>query len=110
MRDFPDSNAKDLYAALELRGWKVCRIRAALQKKRGVPDAIVSRRGSRLNHFVEVKAPGGKLRPEQIEFACEWPSGCFHFVRSSFEANLLMTECEEQNRFQATRPSSTTTN
>lgn len=95
MRDYPDGNAKDIYANLELLGWKCIRIRAGLQRKRGVPDALVARRGQQhRNHLLEVKALGGRMRPEQSEFAQTWP-GCIHIATSSFEANLLMVHCEE---------------
>ena len=99
-RDNPDRVAKDLYAALERDGWSVVRIRAAVQKQRGVPDAVVCRKADRPRatlHFLEVKSPGGGLRPEQIEFATTTPA-CYHVVFSSWEAIQLLNECERLRR------------
>jgi hypothetical protein len=98
LRDKPDARAKELYAALEKPGrWKVLRIRAGLQKQRGVPDAlVVSRIGAPRArvHMLELKSPGGQLSKEQIEFAAGWP-GCYHVARTAFEADALLNECED---------------
>lgn len=98
MRDKPDGNAKDFYAAMEKDGWACVRIRAGVQNKRGVLDSVVARRKnpSRKNHLLELKVLGGRLSSEQLEFMRTWP-GCTHWATNSFEANLLLTECEERH-------------
>lgn len=100
MRDYPDGNAKDLLGNLEKDGgWKCVRIRAGLQRKSGVPDSIVARvkQPTRINHLLEIKSLGGRLTEEQKEFARTWP-GCVHVATNSWEANLLLNDCEESHR------------
>jgi hypothetical protein len=99
-RDYSDRNAKELYENLERDGWTCKRISKARQKDRGIPDAIVARRGDpfRRTHLLEVKSLGGRLRPEQMAFAIEWP-GCVHVATSSWEAGQLLKECEESIRY-----------
>lgn len=97
-RDHPDGNAADLYANLEKVGWVCVRIATAVQHKKGVPDAIVARKGDRYRrtHLLEVKSLGGRLSPEQIAFAMTWP-GCVHCGSNSWEVEQLLKECESQN-------------
>ena len=96
-RDFPDSNAKELIAALEKEpaGWVCFRIARAKQKDKGIPDAMVCRRGDplRRTHLLEIKRLGGRLSEAQITFIGMWP-GCVHVATSSWEANQLLKECE----------------
>lgn len=96
-RDNPDRNAKELLENLEKEGWSCCRIARAVQKKKGVPDSVVSRKGSKRNHLLEIKNLGGRLSEEQVTFAREWP-GCVHVATNSFEANLMLKECEDRSR------------
>jgi hypothetical protein len=93
--DFADSNAKDLYDSLEKKGYVCRRIGKTRKNEKGIPDAIVARRGDlyRRNHLLEVKKLGSHLNENQVAFAREWP-GCVHVATSSFEADLLIRECE----------------
>jgi hypothetical protein len=98
-RDYPDSNAKELYANLERAGYSCKRIAKAKQRESGIPDAIVARRGDpyRLTHLLEVKRLGNRLSEAQVAFAREWP-GCYHVATSSWEAEELLKECESRFR------------
>jgi hypothetical protein len=93
-RDNPDRKAKEIIDNLEqCYDWRVRRIASAVQRAAGLPDAIVARKGSRLNHLLEIKSPGGHLSAAQVEFFWKWP-GCKHVATSSYEADLLLKECE----------------
>lgn len=92
-RDNPDSNAKELYANLKEMGWCVVRVMSAATKIAGIPDAVVARKGSRRNHFLEVKSLGAHRNRAQTAFGWSWP-GCVHVAHSSYEANQLLEECE----------------
>lgn len=93
-RDKPDGNAAELYENLAKKGWICVRIATAVQRKKGIPDSIVARRGGRRTHLLECKNLGGRMSAEQVEFARSFP-GCVHVATSSWEANLLLEECEE---------------
>lgn len=95
-RDHPDGNAKELLAALAADGWLSIRIARANDHGTGIPDAVVAKKGGRKNHFLEIKRLGGKLRESQVAFAHVWPS-CIHVATSSFEARLLLEECEARS-------------
>lgn len=98
-RDNPDSNAKEFYPNLAREGWLIARIASAVQRRPGIPDAIICRARGRqqnatgLNHLLELKSLGGRLSPEQIEFARTW-TGCVHVATNSWEANELLKMCE----------------
>jgi hypothetical protein len=94
-RDNPDRNAADLYENLARAGWVCQRIARAVQRTSGIPDSIVARKGDpfRRTHLLEVKRLGGHLSQAQIAFARDWP-GCVHVATSSWEAELLLKECE----------------
>lgn len=92
-RDKPDGNAKELLSNLRLIGWVCRRIRSADQTE-GIPDSIVARRQGRKTHLLEIKRLGNKLSAGQVSFYREWP-GCVHVATNSFEANLLLEECEK---------------
>ena len=93
-RDYPDRNAKPLLEALERDyGWLYRRIATGDQNRPGIPDAIISRKGSRRNHLLEIKSLGGRMNGAQVEFARVW-QGCIHVAHSSWEADLLLKECE----------------
>jgi hypothetical protein len=62
--DNRDANEPEIVAALEKLGCKVLRIKSTFDP--GVPDLIVIVDG--ITCFVEVKVPGAKLKPSQIEF------------------------------------------
>lgn len=94
-----DVNATEIYSNLGREGWVVREIVAPVagrNSSKGLPDAIVSRvRGKRCprNHLLEIKAPGGVLNENQIEFMRVWP-GCIHIATSSLEAIGYLEECE----------------
>lgn len=94
--DHPDKNAPELTRNLSNLGWRCVRIRGANRHDKGVPDSIVAWNGrprSGKTHLLEIKRLGGKLSAEQIAFATSWP-GCVHCATSSWEANLLLLDCE----------------
>jgi hypothetical protein len=93
--DKPDSNARELYRNLEREGWVYRRIGKTRKNEKAIPDAIVARKTSNRNHLLEIKRLGGRLSEEQAEFMRIWP-GCVHVAHSSWEANLLLKECEER--------------
>jgi hypothetical protein len=91
-RDKPDSNAKEIIASLESRGWRVVRVSSAIQQASGVPDCFVARYGQW--HAVELKRLGGHLRSSQIEFAVGLKNrGCYHVGSSSFEIEAGLESC-----------------
>lgn len=94
-RDNPDRSAKQILENLRKDGWIVHRIARAVDREAGIPDAIASRYPARKTHLLELKSPGGHMTYAQIEFAKQWPS-CVHCGSSSWELNLLLTECEKR--------------
>jgi len=93
-RDYPDGNAKELLAALEKDyGWICRRIAKARESESGLPDAVVSHKGSRRNHLLEIKSLGGRLNAAQVAFARAW-QGCIHVATNAWEADMLLKECE----------------
>lgn len=97
-RDNPDKNAKAIVSNLELDGWSCVGIAHRNEKGKGLPDQIVAGKPpmtSRRNHLLELKSPGGTLRQSQIDFMKVWP-GCVHVASSSWEAGLMLRECEER--------------
>jgi hypothetical protein len=91
-RDSPDANRGEVLANLGAAGWFVQPIASASQKQDGVPDAIAAKT---FLHLLEIKAPGGHLRPSQIRFIARMRGrGCYHVAFSSWEAERVLDECE----------------
>lgn len=63
-----DRNQPAITAALRAAGWTVKPLHAVGQ---GFPDLAVAKTG--VNLLVEVKMPGEKLTPDEIEFHAAWP-------------------------------------
>lgn len=94
MRNFSDKNAPEVYGNLRKIGWSVAIIRHANNDSIGVSDAVVARTPGRC-HLLEVKRRGGSLNENQVNFSGKW-RGCYHVATSSWEANLLLEECERR--------------
>ncbi len=82
-----DGMQADIQAALRAVGVRVLDLHAAAHAHPGLPDLLCSWwaiDGPRWL-FLEVKAPEGRLRPEQVDFLRWWP-GRVEIVRSVNEA------------------------
>lgn len=75
-----DKNQKEIISALRSAGATVMVLHRVGQ---GCPDLACGFRGK--NHFLEVKAPGGKLTPAEKEFFETW-RGQASIVHSQDEA------------------------
>jgi hypothetical protein len=62
-----DGNQAEIVAALRAVGATV-QILSAVGD--GCPDILVGRNGR--NYLMEIKVPGGKLTPDQVEWHCRW--------------------------------------
>jgi hypothetical protein len=62
-----------------------CRVLKLTQVGQGCPDLLVKAAGNTLL-LMEVKQPGGKLRPQQVIFANEWPVYVVHDVDEAVRA------------------------
>jgi hypothetical protein len=62
-----DGNQAEIVAALRAVGATV-QILSAVGD--GCPDILVGRNGR--NYLMEIKVPGGKLTPDQVEWHCGW--------------------------------------
>jgi Holliday junction resolvase len=79
-----DSNQKTIVAALRQAGFSVCILSAAGHGGvAGCPDLVCG--GSGTNWLMEVKAPGGKLTPDQVKWYAAW-RGQVAVVRSVDDA------------------------
>jgi Holliday junction resolvase len=63
-----DANHKPIVEALRACGWAIL---DTSQCGDGAPDLIIARAGRVI--AVEVKAPKGKLRPDQVDWQAAWP-------------------------------------
>ena len=92
-----DSNQKSIVAALRQAGYSVCILSAAGHGGvAGCPDIVVGGNkmtvaggarvvGMQMNWLMEIKAPGGKLTPDQVRWHAEW-RGQVAIVRSVDDA------------------------
>jgi Holliday junction resolvase len=79
-----DANQRQIVAALRQAGFSVCLLSAAGHGGvPGCPDLVCGGRGT--NWLIEVKAPGGKLTPDQVRWHAEW-RGQVAIVRSVDDA------------------------
>jgi hypothetical protein len=92
MRHRADSTAKEI--AENLRSVKppfsVAFISSSSDDS-GIPDTVIGRHG--LTHLLELKALGGRLSKDQIDFMMRW-KGCVHLAHSSWEATIALEACE----------------
>lgn len=75
-RERRDSTESEVVETLQICGWSVQRLPGG----DGVPDLLCGKGGR--NVLAEVKAPKGKLRETQIEWAGRWRGGAPVLLRS----------------------------
>lgn len=86
-----DKNQAEIVDALRQNGWFVQHLHAV---GKGCPDLVISRLSpifGEWTHFVEVKSPGGKLTPDQIEWHERFPGDVLvvHSVEELREMELI---------------------
>jgi Holliday junction resolvase len=82
-----DKNQAEIVKALREYGASVADIH---EVGRDIPDILAGFRGQ--NYLFEIKAPGGKLKPGQVEFQKNWHGGRVHVVHSPEEAIEILQE------------------
>ena len=79
-----DVNQAQIVAAFRALG---CSVKPAHAVGEGFPDLVIGYRGN--DYLVEVKAPKGKLTPQQDQFRETWRGG-YHVARSTDDAIQLV--------------------
>lgn len=80
-----DSNARQVVEMFRALG---CSVEHVVPRRAGVPDLLVGHQGR--THLVEVKAPKGKVRPTQHDWAQAWRGERPWVVRSIEEARAVV--------------------
>ena len=91
-RSRPDSTTREAVDNLRRMGVMVAYTQGLSP---GFPDTLAAWRG--VNHLIEFKVLGQRLRESQVKFARVW-TGCIHVATSSAQAMELIRECDGRVR------------
>ena len=86
-----DATQAEVVATFRGLGWGVLDL---ARLGGGVPDLVAVSPDGQRTLWCEVKAPGGKLRPAQVEWAARWPA-TVHVLRGRDEVLALVGVREE---------------